>query len=231
MSRPGPLTLDWHDVETLSIDLVVPWSKRLMSFHKDPGGTTYTTYGTAAPTTSGTLSNLDDADGPWMGHASATPTGSSAGFYTAYTIVRRDWSPSCVFRFRSGNASTTLRYWMGFFSADPSAAGALGTIHGAAFGYDTVVDGTAYWRSVTSDGSSSTRTATSVAYSTSTPYTMRIDLSSGAARFWINGNLVNQHTANLPSATQLMGWACFATTLGVGVSRRITLGRVAIVHI
>lgn len=230
MNRPGPLTRDWNDVERSTNDLIVPWSRRYMQCWKDIGATTISTLGMTAPTTTGTLSSIDDTQGPWLACASATSSGVVAKMETAYTLFRRDWSTSCAFRFRTGNATTSVRYWLGFFSADPSAGATLGTIHAAAFGYDSGVDGTGYWRTITSDGSSQTRTATGSAHSANTGYDFRIDMKAGQVDFYIDGGLVGTHTATLPGSSTTLGWAITATTLAV-VTRRVTLGRAAFTHV
>ena len=109
--------------------------------------------GLAAPTLTTALTSADDASGTWLNNATTTTSGNASGIVSAvFAIVRRDWQPEYMTRIKTDpTAITSLRYWIGLFSASPDAiARGTGTIHMAAFSYDTGIDGTAFWRTVTS---------------------------------------------------------------------------------
>lgn len=231
MNRSGPVTRNWNDVDRLVGDTLYPWSRRVMAFHSDQGAATYSTYGMAAPTVSATTtSNADGTDGPWIAHITSAVSGNAAYVRTSYTITRRDWSPTFAGRFRLSGTITTNTYWIGLFSADPTALTSLATIHGAAFGYSTVTDGTAFWRTVTSDGANETRTTTTRAVAGATGYDLRIDLGASAVTFYVDGVVISSHTATLPTSTQTLGALAGVTTHAIA-NRRIVVGRMALLHI
>lgn len=210
-------------------------NKRVCQVLKDPGAATATAIGVPAPTLDGaTVANGDGASGPIVIHITTALVNSVGGLVSAdFTRFRRDWQPELNFRIATQGSVAEIRFWIGMFSASPDAVGDLTTIHGAAFRYDTGVDGTAFWRCVTGNNSGAdTTTTTSVAVSTSTFYTMRIVCSNTTpdVKFYINGTLVATHTATLPTSTQLMGYGARVTTLAAVTAKRIGWGRMLLLH-
>lgn len=228
----GPASLTAFDLQQCVTDgLLVPWSHRIQGFNKDTGAATYSTFGMVAPTTFGSSSaSADTAEGPMIAHVTAASAGATAGVKTAYTIVRRDWSTKLVCKINTHTSIANTRLWIGLFSADPSGAATLGAAHGAAICYDSGVDGTAYWRTITSDGATETRTATPFSIAAATAYEFRIDLLPSTVEFYIGRTLANVHTATLPTATQVLGYQASVTALGAA-ARRIYVSRVAMTHI
>jgi hypothetical protein len=113
---------------------------------------------------------------------------------------------------------TNSRYWVGLFSASPVASG-VPNIHAVAFRYDTGVDGTAFWRtvSIAGTGASANVTTTSVAVAINTAYKLRIRVvTTSKVEFYINNVLVATHTTTLPTSSTLLGYGCQVTTLTTG---------------
>lgn len=181
---------------------------------KNPGATTVTTIGfAAAPTLTATTSSVDDASGPLLNHATSTTSGNASGVISAYTICRRDWIPTYETIIRTGAAITSIRLWIGLFSASPDASSDP-AIHIAAFRYATDADGTAFWRTVTKDGTTINAVESSVAIAADTVYRLRIRVNTaGEVLFFINGTLIATHTTQLPGATTLLGYGNRVTTL------------------
>ena len=216
-----------------AVDVDALETARRHSLHqKDVGATTITSFGHAAPTSSATTSSADDADAPWLNHATGTVSGNNSGLLSAnYTHVQRGWEAEFVTLVRiDPSLITTVRNWVGLFSGDPSAS-SMPAVHLVGFRYDTGVDGTAYWRACSSNGSTSTVVATSVAVVANAVYLMRIVCSNvtGDVRFYINGLLVATLNTNLPTASQGLGYAVRVTTLAAA-ARNIKWSRIHVLH-
>jgi hypothetical protein len=140
---------------------------------------------------------------------------------STYTLTRTWLSPLFYARIATDSSIANLRIVVGLPSADvsgdagPASTGAYTTARGAWFRYGTDVDGTAFWRCVTSDGTTSTVTTTTTAIAASTIYNLRIEISAAGTtiRFFVNSVLVATHTTNLPSTSQTMGYQVSVTTL------------------
>lgn len=188
--------------------------------YKNGGAATVSAIGLVAPTLTATASSADDATGPWLNSATSITSGNPSGLVsTTFTVLRRDWQPEYMTRIKTdASAITTIRYWMGMFSASPDAiARGTGTIHLAAFSYDTGVDGTAFWRTSTSAGVANTftTTTTTTAIAANTEYKLYINCSTASTdcKFYINDVLVATHTTNLPTITQTLGYGNRVITL------------------
>jgi len=212
-------------------------AKRVMQWLKDVGAATFTVQGIPAPTIdgagAGSPASGDDSSGPWLTTITATATNSEGGLYFDYARCRTDWNPEMVQTVKQGTNVTSIRYWVGLFSAAPGAVSDLTTIHGAAFVYDSAVHGTAFWRCVTGNASAQTETTTSVAINSGNVDLLwiRVTGNGTSVEFWIDGVLVATHTTNLPTTTQLMGPAARVTTLASpSGSKRLSLGRGALLH-
>lgn len=205
-------------------------SERQMQVLTNAGATTLTTLGfTAAPTASGTPTNVDDADGPLINYQSGAVSGNVGGLNSAATVCRRDWQPTFFARIKTPATITLNRFWIGLFSGAPTAS-ATPAVHLAGFRYDTTADGTAFWRLATDDsGGAPTLTTTTVAVAADTVYDMAIRLISSGVKFWINNTYLGQHTTDLPTSTTMLSWYVTVTTL-TGAARNIKISRVALVH-
>lgn len=165
--------------------------------------------GMGGQTTTGTQANIDfnDGSGLWLRYASAGAVNDDAGWSpNAYTHTTRRSEPIYELPMAPGNSIADVRFWMGLFSADPMGS-ATPAISYAAFRYDTVADGTVFWRAVTDDGGGApTVTATTVAVATTTPHRFKIIMDTGAAnvRFYIDEVLVATHTTDLPPLDTLL---------------------------
>lgn len=143
--------------------------------------------------------------------------------------VRTEWLPDYCHRFGMGASIASIRSWQGLSSAALDAVATPTTQHVAAFRFDTGVDGTNFWRTVTCDGASNvTTTTTTVAMAINTYYKLRIEFTSASeCTFWINDVLVATHTTNLPGSTTLISAFSRIATL-TSQLRRAQIGRVAV---
>lgn len=211
------------------------YSKRIMQVLKNQGAASVANVGfLAAPTLTATASNADDSDGVWLNHATTAVSGNASGVISAaFTIVRTDWAVEYITVIKTdASAITSNRIWVGLFSANPDANARTGNIHLAAFSYDTGIDGTAFWRTCTSNGAGGwTTNATTQSIVANTKYTMRIvtNTTGTSIAFYINDVLVNTHTTTLPTSTQLLGYGNRITTLTTAI-RNLKWGRIAILE-
>ena len=183
----------------------------------------------AAPTHAGlSASILLDTTGTYFNSASSGSSGGDFGFYSGVNQFRRDQVPEATFTVKTGTVITNLRTWVGFASTAstmlsqdlPGSGGS--SLHCAAFRYNTGVDGTAFWRTVTADGSAETVTTTTAAVTTNTRYILRIVTSASDVKFYVDGTLVATHTTNLPGASTNLQWlAAGETTEASGKSFRV----------
>jgi hypothetical protein len=206
------------------------YAKREMQILKNPGAGTSIAVGTAAWTLSATASNADDADGPWVNHATGTTSGNASGALSGTGLVRRDWQPEFIARIKTPSDITSMRLWIGFATGNPDGSDAPSS-HMAAFRFSTGVPDT-NWIAYTDDGDGTgTATDTGVAVAADTVYLLRVDCSDPAnVKFYVNGSLVATNTTNLPTATTGLFAQLRVTTL-TAASRALKWGRVAILHV
>lgn len=191
------------------------WTRVLRSWLSDPAtATTITNLGfVAAPTVLGTQSSSPGTKRDFDAFTTAASIGATGGIISAaFTYTRRAYEPTLVQAIRTQGSIADVRIWVGFFGADPTGS-ATAPANTAAFRYDTAADGTAFWRTVTSDATTPTVTATSVAIATGTEYVLRIEMSASAVEFFIDDVLVNTHTTNLPVSTTTVGLGATITAL------------------
>jgi hypothetical protein len=195
------------------------------------GATTLATIGFAAASTkTGSILTSDDANGIFNKHTTTAVSGNSAGWLSAFTLTKTDWLPEFNAYVQLDTAAVTnSRYWVGLFSATPVASG-VPNVHALAFRYDTGVDGTAFWRtvSIAGTGASANVTTTTVAVAINTAYKLRIVVNSTSkVSFYINNVLVAVHTSTLPTSSTLLGYGCQITTLTT-VKHNIRVSRIAL---
>jgi hypothetical protein len=143
---------------------------------------------------------------------------------SSFGWMSRDARGIWVCRFKTGSDITSIRFWLGLFTASPASASDPASHHIAAFRYDTGVDGTAFWRTVTKDGTTINAAASSIAIAADTIYIFRIELDASAVRFYSGTTLVATHTTNLPTSSQTMG-PCITLTPLVVASRSFRYAR------
>jgi hypothetical protein len=177
-----------------------------------------------------TASADNQPSGPLVRYTTAATSGVDAGIISAAGVIRRQWLPSFYARIATDAAAvTSTRLWVGLTSAELAGLAANPTTqHVAAFRYDTGLDGTAFWRAVTSGGTAATVTATTAAIAADTGYELKIEVdpSGSPIRFWINGVLVATHTANLPGGAVDLAYTARLRTLAAS-ARALRLGRIS----
>jgi len=208
-------------------------NKREMQYLANFNATTKTNVGfgaTFTDKTAGTLAASLESDASYISYPTTTTSGNASG-WTSNAVARRDYAPEFVVRLRTdGTAITNSRYWIGLTSADLAAVGAPTTQHIAAFRYDSALDATARWRSVTANGSSSTVTdlgATNGTIAANTAYTLRIVLGSSNVEFYINDVLVRTETATLPSGSTNLNAQMTLTVTSAGTAKTLKFSRLA----
>jgi hypothetical protein len=193
---------------------------------------TLTGVGVAAPSVSGTGGTVSagtpDADGNWINLNPGNSSGNDA-IYANYSLLRRDWLPEIYIRIKTPAATASSRYWVGFFSADPSGAATNNTIHSAAFRFDTSASDT-NWQFCTGDGTTQACTDTSVAVTASTAYSLWVICSASDCKGYINGVLKATRNTNLPGSTTTVGYAVAVSSLANGSGKSLSFGRVTILH-
>ena len=199
---------------------------RLYTWAHDIGATTITTVGGAATLSqvgTATPSSQDNSTRPREQHLTGAVSGNAGGRQTSATIIQRSWGGGMCMAYSMGPNISNVRHWCGLSSAALDQVGTPTTEHVAAFRYDTGVDGTAFWRTVTCDGSAVTTTTTSVAAANDTTkpggWNMRIEWDTGNVYFYIDDALVSTHTTNLPGSTTMLGVRASVTTLTTAAKR------------
>jgi hypothetical protein len=164
----------------------------------------------STPTANGSRTDGSDSTGRYIQISNGG--GSLSGVSDGIVVAKRDWSSDANIVFKTGGAGdlpgSGQRLWVGFADGDifgsdnPSASR-----HVAAFRYAPDSDGTAFWRTYTSNGAGgSTVNTTSVAVAADTRYEFEIIMGSSSVAFYINGSLVFTHTTNLPGASTGLKW-------------------------
>lgn len=164
----------------------------------------------------GIVASADDADGPLLGFTTRSQTNGIAGIQTSDVWYQTRFGSTITFRIKTGASVSTCRIVVGV-SDVPGAQMQTPEAHMAAFVYDTVAHGTAFWRAVTSDGSGTlTTTATAQSIATSTLYSLTIDFADPASlKFYSGTTLLATHTTNLPTSStplRVGAWVCDLTT-------------------
>lgn len=195
--------------------------RRTFSLLANPGLATAQTDGfPAAYTLSTTASNADDAQGPWVNHATATANPSHSGVLpAAYVYARPGWLPDVEFHVKSDPSLITLsRYFVGLSSALPDGSTIPTTLHGAYFKYETN-GAVTQWQCCTAAGAAPTVANSGVVVAANTRYKLRIEFvgtlgsNPTSIRFLINDLVVATATSTLPLANQTMSPLIRVSTL------------------
>lgn len=213
--------------------------RRRINVYKDVAAATISTVGSPAytlDTSSGSQTSADGSVSPaaaLVTLTTGTTSGNTAGVLPAnYTQLKPAWQPMWWARIITDpTAITSLRYWFGLFSADPSGS-ATPSSHILAFRYDTGADGTAFWRVVTNNATTATVAVTTVAIAAATQYDLRIvgNNPNNSYVFIINGVIAATATATLPTFSQNMAPALRATALSAA-GRAFSFSRMELTHI
>jgi lysophospholipase L1-like esterase len=197
-----------------------------------PAGTTVTAFGalTTLPTftDSAAAANTDDEFCSRRSINTTAILNNASKVLSAFTLVRRGWMPEFTAVVKTGGTLTTVRYWIGLFSADPSGS-ASPAISLAAFRFDTGAPDT-NWAVATKDGTTLNAKGTAIAITASTIYELAIVArgTAGSAPtsydFYINDFPAGSLTANLPATGLVLGVGATVTALAAA-ARSIELSR------
>lgn len=219
-------------------EVIAPVHRVVRSIAAPGGSATLDTGGTVAPTvatTNITASADDQAAGPLAKYLTTAAASVDAGVITAFGPVQARWAPLFYARIQTdASAITSTRLAVGLVSADvasnagPASTGAYTTAQVAMFRFDTGVDGTNFWRTVTGNATTATVTTTTAAIAADTSYELVIEVNSAGTsiRFWVGTTLVATHTTNLPSTSAALGVTARLRTLTTS-ARALRLGRLS----
>ena len=191
--------------------------------------TTLDTLGVTAPTqlSPGAVKvSSRNVDGNFLRYQTLATTASVAGINTFTSgVTRREVDPYFVAVIRTPATITSMRIWAGLFSATP-AASSDPTLHGVGFRFDTGVS--TAWRYWANDGVSGGTTATGPVVTASTRYELALCfLTSTTVGFFINGQLTNTISSQLPSLTQSLNINVSVTALS-NSARTLDISRIAL---
>lgn len=204
-------------------------TKRPRSFMavKNPGATTISTFGFAAPTTAGAATGVSTTTGQFISYASAAAINSTAGWSTTLLSAYEN-APIFYAVIRTSADISSQRIWVGFTS-NPAAMTTIDVApptQVAAFRYSTAA-GDVNWQGVTSSAVGQTVTNTAIPVVANTTYVLAVDMTDpNRVVYFINGALVGQTTtANRPAAATVLGYITRLTNL-VAVTRSLAISLV-----
>ncbi len=219
-----------HDSAYLPIDDVPIQHWTYKAVNANPGASTASTVGMPAALLNATAADADDADGPWVQHTTGAVSGNATSVRSdpLDSVFRRDWQPDVEFMVKVPPTITSIRVWVGLFSAVPNASDDP-TVHGAGFRFSTGASD-ANWQTWSNDNSGGgTINNSGVAVTANGVYRLRVRCLASTIQYYINGSLVATHSTNLPTATVMMGYNVSAATL-TNAGRAIKWGRISILH-
>ncbi len=206
-----------------NVDLSIPFIRRHASVAALADSTgVQASGGILAIVQAGSVTSVNDADGPWHNLASGATSGNNGG-WSASGFLRREWDTDGLFVIKPVSLSV-CRYWVGFvnnlLTADDPAVAV------AAFRYSTTADSGARWRAYTNDASGTgTVTDTGVAITSGTAQKLRVSMRGGFVKFYINEVEVASHTTDLPAGATILQYVAHVTTLEA-VAKSIKLARI-----
>jgi hypothetical protein len=173
---------------------------REYALYHNAGAVTFGAVGGQSGNGSGTEASADDADGLWHQFTTGAVSGNTATLQPAdtFNMIRREWLPTTVIKIKTGPSIAALRIHVGHFPSNPAATTLPN--NGSGFRYDTAVDGTVFWRTITNGGGAGLVTATTAAIAVNTVYLLKIVQSAANIEFYVNGVLVSTHASELPVA-------------------------------
>lgn len=191
---------------------------RVVQLIKEQGTTNLISVGIQAATETNPGSSVDGNNFGVKRYLTGSVANDTSGLITP-ALMRVAYNGDALMVVSVGNTITDYRLWCGFTNVDLNAVATPTTEHVAAFSYDTVRDGTVFWRTVTSNGSSATVTASSIAIVAATFYILRIVTTASSVLFYINGVLANTHTTTLPNTGINLTLQACVTTLTTATRR------------
>lgn len=204
---------------------------RLMGVYANAGLATRSVVGMSDITAVGTPATGDDVDGVWHNLPTTAIANNTAGWLSAFTLIRPSWWPEIAFKVKTHTALTSVRLQIGCFSASPDAVPTPTTLHGAWFRYWTGQDGTAFWRCCSAAGAAPQITVTDVPIVVSTPYLLAIQLRGTDVRFVIGSpaGVTTVTHATVPAAATPLGIGARVTTLSAAASA-LKIARATVCH-
>jgi hypothetical protein len=180
-------------------------SENLALWQAVVGNTALQAIGGLAITVEGTPTENHAAVAPFLRFPTIATIGNRAGEATAFSITRSTWMPKFTFLVTPDTAITSVRYWIGFTSADlGNSATPVASI--AAWRYDTAADtASPNWRCVTSNGSTFTVVDSGIPVIASEPYLFGVEFEGvpgtapTAVIFTCNRVIVARITTTLPA--------------------------------
>ncbi len=186
--------------------------------------------------TNGTQADGTDAVGYYRQFTSAASIGAVAGWGASngsggYPRI----TAACYLVFKTGASITDIRILAGTVQSglstqsrgDDDYGAAIQPLNAATLRYSTAVDGTAFWRFVTSDALVQSVTTTAVAVAPDTRYEVKIVPGVDDYKCYIDGVLAATNTDNLPDPTILQIPQAVAVSLD-GVAKVMKPSRIAI---
>lgn len=190
-------------------------------WHKDKDTTTVRGKGIADPVVTAATLTSSDTGFNLLTLATSAVANNVASVVTA-ALVRTTQSYEWATRIFTEATITSVRYWIGLFSGDPSASAAP-AVSFAGFRADTSVPDT-NWKCITNDGvGPPTIVDSGVAFSASTFYTFRIVETSTLVLFYINEAFVASITTTLPALGSLAHYESLTTLSAAVRSMRVSL--------
>jgi len=171
----------------------------------------------------------DDADGYWVSLSTGAVAGQdcSRAAFGAWATPKILFSQNIdvVGRWKTG-ANTDCRYHFGVFPSDPKGA-AKGPSNSAYIRYDSVTDGTVFWRYGGVDNAGTEfKVASTVAVEASTIYVMRIVCSASRVDYYINGVCIGSQSTAIPTAATAETAGVSALSIA-GTNLAVKVGRIA----
>jgi hypothetical protein len=177
--------------------------------------------------TSGTAATTaQNANGDWLIFSTTASNGNVASVAGTFTHTQLRWSPQLTWAFETPATITSMRLWIGLFSADPSASDSP-AISLIGLRYSTNASDTTF-RLCTKDGTTLNNQDSEVTVTASQKYLFLIDCTDNTTVWfylasWNSSGTVlnairlhNPTGTNLPAASTALGAGAYVTTLTNG---------------
>jgi hypothetical protein len=181
-------------------------------------------------TVEGTAASSSMVNGGWgIQYTTAAVLNSDGGWLAAaFNDVRGEFSSEAYFAIRTGATITNVRYFIGCFSGDPMGS-ATPAVSGVAFRYDTVADGTAFWRCYSAAGGAPQLTTTTYPVFASSIYNFKIQMQGSTIRFFSSAEGIATHSTTVPANATSMGPVAQVRTLDA-VAKVITISAISVTN-
>lgn len=179
--------------------------------------------------TTATNANADDSTGFWLQHnTSATLNNVASVVAGTNSDVRLGWSPDIVFAIRIPTTITSIRSWWGLFASAPSGSDDP-AIEGFGFRFSAGASDTTIQAWSNDGAGGGTITGTGVAVVSGDAHELRavVNADATAIDYLVDGVWKARHTTNLPTATTLLNYGIYCTTL-TAAARALRWGRITL---